>query len=184
MNELAKESEDDVKYPFESLGKKDVTDALHIEGNQYKGNLHYVAEFVPAVALRGVEFESGPNELQQTTEGGSDAETVDDASTVSAEGIMIPQEITTRRPLGEDEEVEKVPKQHTKGAKSTDTTATLENTPATSTHSPSSTAGAKMEKEEAGVTMTKEELLTQRMGSFTPKAASDTDDPAPSQNRA
>jgi hypothetical protein len=182
VNELAKESEDDVKYPFESLGKKEATDPLHLEGNQYKGNLHYVAEFVPALALRGVEFESGPNRLQQTAEsGGSDAETVDDGSTAS-EDLMIPEGITTSRPLGDDEEAEKPPEpnQHKKGAKSTDTTTTVD-TNGTLNGSPM--AETKVEKEEIGVAMTKEELLTQRMDCLIPRAASETDYSICLQNR-
>jgi hypothetical protein len=163
VNELAKESEGDVKYPFESLGKKEAIDPICLDHAQYKGNLHYVAEFVPAVALRGVEFESGPNALQQAADGGgSDAETVDTASASSVEGT-IPRGITTSSPLGAEEEMDEDKKTHVKGAKSTDTTATVDTTATNGTREASPTAETKMEKEEAGVAMTNEELLKQRM---------------------
>ena len=54
-------------------------------------------------------------------------------------------------------------KNHKKGAKSTDTTATVDTTATNGTREASPTAENKMEKEEAGVTMAKEELLKQRM---------------------
>ena len=139
-------------------------------GNQYKGNLHYVAEFVPALALRGVEFKSEPNELLQAAEGGgSDSETVENESIASADPISIPHGITTSRPLGVDEEPEEVPK-HLKNT--TDATVTTDTAATNRSRDPSPTAETKMEKEEVGVSMTKEELLSQRMDRLIPKAAS------------
>lgn len=170
VDKLAKESEGDAKYPFESLGKKEAIEPLRLDGNQYKGNLHYVAEFVPALALRGVEFDSGPNALQQGADGGgSDAETVETTSLSSMEGITIPHGITTSSPLGAEEEMEEDKKNHKQGAKSTDTTATVDTTATNGGREPSPTAETKMEKEEAGITMTKEELVKQRMDYLIPK---------------
>ena len=163
MNELAKESEGDIKYPFESLSKKEAIDPIFLDHGQHKGNLHYVAEFVPAVALRGVEFESGPNALQQGADGGgSDAETVETASASSVEGV-IPHGVTTSSPLGAEEEMDEDRKTHKKGVKSTDTTATVDTTATNGTREASPTAETKMKNEEAGVTMARDELLKQRM---------------------
>ncbi|KAG5648236.1 hypothetical protein DXG03_006194 [Asterophora parasitica] len=54
---LAKESTDR-RYPFESLGRKDITAPIRLDnGNAYKGHLHYKAEFIPALSLRGISFD-------------------------------------------------------------------------------------------------------------------------------
>lgn len=161
MTELAKESADNVKYPFESLGKKEASDHILLDHGNYKGNLHYVAEFVPALALRGVEFKSEPNALQ-LADTGSDAETVETASLFSLEDAKIPQGITTRRPLGDDEDAEETSSGHVKDARSADTTATVGAT------NGAQDVVANMEKEETGVKMTKEELLAQRMDCLIP----------------
>src|SRR5438309_1345324 len=53
---------EDLKYPYKSNGVKSFTSPLRQEqgGNVYKGTLHYTAEFVPALALRNVKFETSP----------------------------------------------------------------------------------------------------------------------------
>lgn len=157
VNELAKESEDNHEYPYESLGRKTATDPIRLEGNQYKGQLHYVAEFVPALAIRGVKFESGPNELQQAVEAdASDAgETVDSGSADALDEVQIPEIVTAKHPLGESEEPEPAHKGHTKGAKSTDTTNTALTTDTTHTEANGAT-------EAAGVAMARDTLLKQR----------------------
>ncbi|GLB36472.1 putative tricalbin [Lyophyllum shimeji] len=63
VNDLAKESADP-RYPFESLGQRDAVDPIRLDkGNVYKGQLHYKAEFIPALALNGVSFDSPQTEL-------------------------------------------------------------------------------------------------------------------------
>ncbi|KAF9513783.1 hypothetical protein BS47DRAFT_1343789 [Hydnum rufescens UP504] len=56
---LAHQNVTDMKYPFESSGKYEATDRIRLHGGTYKGDLHYVAEFTPALNLRGVSFDSG-----------------------------------------------------------------------------------------------------------------------------
>jgi hypothetical protein len=67
VNEPAQEkSKDagDIRFFFESTGRKDKSEPIRLErGNQYKGQLHYVAELLPAFTLQDVKFETGPNEL-------------------------------------------------------------------------------------------------------------------------
>jgi Ca2+-dependent lipid-binding protein len=173
VTELAKESDGDPRYPFESLGKKEATDPLRLDhGTQFKGNLHYVAEFIPALALRGVEFKSGPNAFQQTADEGSDAATVE-TSASSAEDLSIPLGITATRPLGMEENTEDQ-KSHKRSAKSMDTIATVESTVTDANQDPT-TVAAKVESGEAGVTMIKEELLKQRMDHLAAMTASETD---------
>lgn len=155
VSELAEES-DDYRYPYKSKGKKTARDPLRLEkGNVYKGELHYVAEFVSGLALRGVKFDQQPNEIQRAAAGqeDEDGEMVgDDGDSISSfedEGIP---EITTTTPIGAS-------KGHKKNAKSTDTTKT-----ANSSKSASTTNVNQEEKppKPQGVEMAKEELLKQR----------------------
>ncbi|KAJ6574724.1 C2 domain-containing protein [Mycena capillaripes] len=68
VSELARECTDRL-YPFESIGKKTGSDPIRLgKGNGYKGQLYYTAEFVPTIALEGVEFNSGGNEMQRVAE--------------------------------------------------------------------------------------------------------------------
>ena len=177
--DLAQES-DDPRFHYSSLGKKEVVDPIRLDrGNSYKGQLHYVAEFVPAIALKGVKFDTSPNELQTAIEGGGgggeeDGEVVSDAassiSSSSEEAQAVPNGVTARAPIGD--------RSHTKGASSTDTTGTKETTKSTEPQSPivSSSSvksvsekgangngnGVPKEPEDKGVEMSREELLRQR----------------------
>lgn len=119
-----------------------------MDHNQFKGQLHYVAEFIPALALAGVKFESGLNELEQAAGdgGGSDAETVDSSSIGEDPMDGISPGVTSQMPLTEEDEV---PEQ--KGAQSIHTVET--------SHTRETT---QVEDEKAGVTMSREELLQQR----------------------
>lgn len=57
VSELAETSGEE-KYPYKPKGIKDANDPLRLEGNAYKGYLHYMASFIPALALDGVKFSS------------------------------------------------------------------------------------------------------------------------------
>ncbi|TBU34912.1 tricalbin [Dichomitus squalens] len=56
------------EFLYESTGVKEAEDAIKIGNNAFKGKLVYTAEFVPAYAVRGIHFESGPTELEQAAE--------------------------------------------------------------------------------------------------------------------
>ncbi|KAF9458350.1 C2 domain-containing protein [Collybia nuda] len=84
VSELAKES-GETRYLYESTGIKKATDPFRLDkGNVYKGQLHYTAEFVPALALKGVKFESQPNEIQKASEKASRDEDGGDAGDSSS----------------------------------------------------------------------------------------------------
>ncbi|KAG6866873.1 hypothetical protein C0991_008810 [Blastosporella zonata] len=86
INQLTKESKD-YRYPFESTGPKVCVDPIRQPGNAYKGELHYTAVFVPALALNGVSFE---------TKSSAKAELDDAASVLSTEhGTPVPLTIQT-----------------------------------------------------------------------------------------
>lgn len=103
------------------------------------------------MAVRGVKFETGPNELQRAVEGGKDSDagdTVDDGSSSSSDEIEIPEGITSKRPLGASEAKEADPTEKPKPVADA-----KEDTPAEQT---------KPKTEEVGVAMAKNELLKQR----------------------
>ncbi|KAG5654026.1 hypothetical protein H0H81_008041 [Sphagnurus paluster] len=64
INDLARESTADHRYLFESLGPQAISAPIRLDkGNVYKGTLHYKAEFIPALALNGVHFDSSANDI-------------------------------------------------------------------------------------------------------------------------
>lgn len=67
MADLAVPAEegDDPKYPYRSLGVKEHVEKIRLAVNSYKGELHYTAEFIPAVHLKGVSFGNPKNQVQE-----------------------------------------------------------------------------------------------------------------------
>jgi hypothetical protein len=149
------------EYPFESTGIKDVNERIQLEGGDiYKGQLHYTAEFFPALALNGVKFEHRPNELQRAAEGanadidGGDA--TDDTPPVSTPPV--PEGITAWHPVGGDMAEEKP-------SPSTDTDP-ANVSPATATATAAATA-TENTQEEAGpqlVELSRDELMEHQSG--------------------
>jgi Ca2+-dependent lipid-binding protein len=95
VSDLARRS-NNTEYPYESAGIKKAADPIHIDsGDVYKGTLHYVAEFLPALALKGVKFEERSNELQQAVEDDDG----DEVEAVVDDSPPIPEGITARAPI-------------------------------------------------------------------------------------
>ncbi|KAF5377486.1 hypothetical protein D9615_005116 [Tricholomella constricta] len=93
LGELAKESTDP-RYPFESLGAKDITAPIQLDrGNGHKGNLHYKAEFIPALALDGVSFDTSDKGVATSLGGSQDG---DGTSIASSDDHAAPVDITIR----------------------------------------------------------------------------------------
>ncbi|KAF8845383.1 tricalbin [Paxillus ammoniavirescens] len=86
VSDLAHESSAaDPQFRFESTGRKEAVDPIKLDGSHtLKGQLHYVAEFVPALALKHVHFDAGENEIQQAAKGVSSVGGGDDASDTSS----------------------------------------------------------------------------------------------------
>lgn len=77
VSDLAVAAEDTL-YPYESTGMKEYAEQLRLnKGGQFKGTLHYHAQFIPAMKLKGVKFDSSetlkPGE-QASVASSSDAE--------------------------------------------------------------------------------------------------------------
>ncbi|KAF9023422.1 tricalbin [Hymenopellis radicata] len=153
VSELASEN-DDPKFPFKSTGVKEATDPLRLDKDgTFKGQLHYRAEFVPAMKLKGIKFDGHTNEMQRAANQELDGEdggvaTDNDKSSMSSS----------------DEEIQAVPPgvtingvhRHTRNAKSTDTTAT--------TATKATAVSQEEKKPEEGIEMSHDELLTHQSG--------------------
>ncbi|OCH88587.1 tricalbin [Obba rivulosa] len=179
VSDLAQPS-DGGEFPYASTGKKAAADPLRLSANNYKGHLHYEAEFVPALPFKFKEFSTHGNELQHAVEnsGEDDGDTVyDDASSVSSRhdnGAFAG--ITVSEPLGEDEKApEKSPERppapaQGNGHKRTGSDVTAE-TAFSTAESMGTTAvnGANTQSEErrleqADIELSKEELLKHQSG--------------------
>lgn len=96
------EQREDERMPYAGTGKRDVADPIRLDKGLIKGELHYTAEFIPAIALRGVSFEGG-DDIQRAIErakGGHEDEdgvaSADESSESSSDEEMqkVPMDIT------------------------------------------------------------------------------------------
>ncbi|KAJ3886025.1 C2 domain-containing protein [Lentinula edodes] len=160
---------DDVEYPFKSTGVKEATDQIRLDkGGGFKGTLHYKAEFVPALKLKGgVQFnESGTSALTKGVSGSSSSKGSKDSdagsfrsvgSKADEAGQDVPDGVTISEPSK---------KTHNKGAKSTDTTATNATSGTVGTNGTAETSDEAQGEshDDVGVEMSKDELLAQQSG--------------------
>jgi len=160
VSELAREmmkGAGDSRFSFESTGKVDKSEPIRLDrGNQYKGQLHYLAEFLPAFALEGLKFDTGPNELQAAVEGDEGGDDVDHHSlSSSSEGEA--RTITSTEPIGTHKNNNS---NNSHAAASTEvrkTGSTRDGSPPTQIDG---NDGVKQKNE--GMRMSKDELLTHR----------------------
>ena len=162
LNELATGA-DSEEYPYKSTGKKVEAANLKFDKGIFKGQLHYEAEFIPALALKNFEFSTGGNGIQQNVNGsggagGSSAD--DDGGSISSSDIeaeAVPAGITTRGPLGT-----KRKEGHVKSAASTDTALTGDVEPDANSTVESSAESEGKGRSGKGVMLSKEELMRHR----------------------
>jgi len=163
LNELAT-GEESEEYPYKSTGKKVEAANLKFDKGIFKGQLHYEAEFVPALALKDFGFSASGNGIQQTVNGASGSGTDDDGGSISSSDIeaeAVPTGITTRRPLGA-----KRKEGHVKSAASTDTALTADIEPDANSIIESSGESEGKGRSGKGVTMSKEQLMQHRKPRF------------------
>ncbi|CCM00332.1 uncharacterized protein FIBRA_02362 [Fibroporia radiculosa] len=164
LSDLAKPADGD--FPYISTGKKVAVDPIHLDNGSFKGQLHYEAEFIPAIALKGVGFDSGGNLIERAAQRGveADGDIVDDHSSTSSlkherSNHRVPEGITVSQPLDLDER----PEHEESNGSSRPTTPT-----ANRAHDiPKAPNGTKVEEEqpeEEGIEMSKEELLQHQSG--------------------
>jgi C2 domain len=144
----------DPLYFFESTGKKDKSEPIRLDsGNQYKGQLHYLAEFLPAFGLQGLKFETDSNGSQSAVTGvdgeGDDVE--------GNRGPVMARTPTAKEPIG-------MSKEQTKNQQSPDSTPTVVSTSANEVGSGelSPTREIHKRQENEGIKMSRDELLTHR----------------------
>ena len=159
VGELAREAQDagDPLFSYESTGKVEKAEPIRLDqGNQYKGQLHYVAEFLPAFALQGLRFDAGPDKPQsvvKVVDNSSDAASSSSSSKSSKEQ-EVTRTVTAIQPVG-------APNGHTKDQQSEDSAFTAVSTDTTeATNTVVGRDNAKNEKE--GIKMSNDELLTHR----------------------
>lgn len=162
LNELAVEA-DSEEYPYKSTGKKTEAGNIRFDKGTFKGQLHYEAEFVPALALRDFKFSTGGNYIKRAANGpnGNAEGVVDgDGGSVSSSDIeaeATPTGITTRGPLGM-----KRKESHVKNAASTDTSFTADVDCDANSVIESSSESEGKGRSGKGVVMSKEQLMEQR----------------------
>ncbi|KAH8086661.1 tricalbin [Cristinia sonorae] len=166
---------------FTSLGKIYREDNIKLDKGGFKGQLFYEAEFIPATRIKGMKFDSKPNQVQQAaqsgydTEGGGTVESDDGESSSDEEAQAVPHGVTIQSPVSPPNSADptangtsatsvKSPTRRThKKSSSTDTTGTV-TTPAGSVSQSRSVSVQSNNVEEEGVEMSTEELLQHQSG--------------------
>ncbi|KAG8762146.1 hypothetical protein FRC11_010840 [Ceratobasidium sp. 423] len=161
---LAQQTEDE-RTPYAGTGKRDVADPIRLDKGQFKGELHYSAEFIPALALQGVSFQS-VDDIQRAIDRAKGAHE-DEEGFASADESSV---------SSSDEEMQRVPTDITinskghrvsshKRVKSADTVRTAQTDQATDIEEsePDDETPPEEHKGE-GVQMSTEELLNQQSG--------------------
>lgn len=163
VSELASPSPapEDARYPFKSNGIKTFTSPLRQDGGSMpKGTLHYTAEFIPAVVLKNLKFESQDmevNKLSKREEQGEDGGVVTDESE-DEDGVPIEVTIKSER--------KRTPSVHHKqeaGSKESVASKMADSKESGSVAEPDNDMSPKQE-EAKGVEMSTEELLAQQSG--------------------
>ncbi|CAE7115005.1 unnamed protein product [Rhizoctonia solani] len=163
---LARQTEDE-RVPYEGTGKRDVADPIRLGKGQVKGELHYSAEFVPALALQGVNF-AGVDDIQRAIDRAKGAHEDEDGFASADESSV----------SSSDEEIQRVPVEITvnskghrisshKRVKSADTVRTAHTGQTAATDTEESEPDDETPPEEhktEGVKMSTEELLSQQSG--------------------
>ena len=168
---------DDTTYPYQSTGVKKLIEPLRQDkGHSEKGTLHYTAEFIPCIKLKGgVKFESDAaavNQLAVKQQGGDEdgGNVSDGESSATSDDDGVPAEVTIKPERKHHFRHKKTKSVDTMAStKTTDTSKTTETsktdrtdgtnyTNGTAATSPSKKAAA----EDTGVEMSTEELLKQR----------------------
>jgi hypothetical protein len=157
VNDLAEEA-DSEEYPYKSTGRKVEAANLRFEKGVFKGQLHYEAEFVPALALKDFKFSAGGNNIQQTANGDAANGEGSSVSTSDVDGEAVPVGITTRGPLGAKRKENTVNNETSADTGNTDDEHELGPTSPTESRSESEGKG----NAEKGVVRSKEELMGSR----------------------
>lgn len=145
---------------------------MQLDQGNYKGSLHFVAEFVPGIFLKGVSFDAPTSEIRRVAKAtqaeGRGSADMSQSSSDSKEDIPL---VTVSEGDAVESENEPFERGHAKGAKSMDTVnsvntaKTAETTKTSDTGYTQGTVDTAITVEEPkyeGAEMAKEALLKQR----------------------
>jgi hypothetical protein len=156
VSDLAQEKIGDIKYPFESTGKHEHEDPVRLDtGNVYKGKLHFVAEFIPSLNLKGIKFEQQSSELDDR-----DNDTATIGSDEGDEGELDAGNAVGKH--GPVPEGEKVPMGITYSGHGNEKPPTVANGTKPATEVEEAKPEAPVEDPSQGVELSKDELLKSR----------------------
>jgi Ca2+-dependent lipid-binding protein len=159
--DLIKETPDDQRHPYATLGKHSHTEKLSLGRGIYKGEIVYDCQFLPSLNLAGVEFSGAGNEAAaKAGEGDEDGGDPDaDAKGASDVKDVVAPDVAAVNGGGEKHEEKKrfpvVGGTHTKNK------ASIASMQSAKTAATSDTAG---ENKLSGVSMSREELLGTQSG--------------------
>lgn len=157
VSELATDA-DSVSYPYRSIGKTVEVAHLKLENGAFQGQLHYEAEFIPAVVLKGLKFSTSGRHIRRAVEcanrDAADGNTSLNFAHKAAEAV--PTGITTHRPLAEEKRNNHKNKESIVPALATDDGLDSDSV----TGFPSNSWGK--DKSGDGVTMSEEDLMKYR----------------------
>ena len=152
---------EDCRYPFKSNGIKVFSSPLRQDVGHVKGTLHYTAEFIPAVALKNIKFESqdmGVHKLAKRGEHDEDGGVVDEPASDDEDGV--PCEVTIK---SERKHTPSLKHKDSKDSVGTDKTSHSKESAKEAKPSNGNGNGTSVKSEEVkGVEMSTEELLAQR----------------------
>lgn len=162
--DLAQATEDK-EYPFASTGKKDFAEGtpIKLDKGTYKGKLHFLAEFIPALQVKNMKFNTGSDELKNlndsaASDGDGDTVRSDNESMLEA---LSPIKITVTEPVDGDERLDK--KDHrTSGSEGTVETSLTQDSMVSAKSGDTSDTSLDEQGSEQGVELTKDELLRHR----------------------
>lgn len=143
---VAAEEGDDPKYAYRTLGVKDYVSKIRLGVNSYKGELHYTAEFIPAVHLKGVSFGKPKNQVQEALDANREGEVNDNDN--DEDDHKVPQGVTFALPQSRKD--------------NGDVAAQTPGTPPTANGSGRAGTPTSTKTDEGGVEISKEELLKAR----------------------
>ncbi|KAF9535478.1 C2 domain-containing protein [Crepidotus variabilis] len=171
VSDIAVANSEDTRYPFKSLGVKPFDAPLRQDhAGASKGTLQYTAEFIPSLALKGVKFESDQAEVtklaRKSSQNSEEGGVVTDDNDSSDDDV--PAEITIKK----DSKKKHIFHRH-HGGGSKESIASVNSTHTTGTSGTHKSVGTNdvngavtngHAKEETGVEMSNEELLTNQSG--------------------
>lgn len=166
ISDLAAESPEDIRYPYQSKGVKSYNEQMRLDkGNAFKGTLFYTAEFIPALNVKWEKFEEQNLEAKRLTGPQDDVEggyATDEGSANEESYAPVGVTIQSSQKQAKHRSLDNM------SVKTTDTTKTDKSAKSNATDASKETSGTQekgtdeKKPEETGIEMTHEELLKER----------------------